>query len=114
LELNGNVNAGVAEAVNVPRLTSVAVFPSATVLLTPVNESVSMPAPEPSVSVFVPAPEHSGIPPQLKTPFVATADLKTRLPSGRMLNGSARAEPAERKTQNQQERKTAFFMALTS
>ena len=71
----GNVNPAPPDVENEPRLTSVALLPIATVVSTPLNVSVAVLAPVPSVTVFVPEPaqasdrRHVNTPSVLKAPF---------------------------------------------
>jgi hypothetical protein len=65
---DGNSKPGVDEPSIDPRLIGTDVFPTAAVVLTPVNVNVAVPAPAPIVIELVPEPEHGVAAPQVNVP----------------------------------------------
>src|SRR5262245_50442413 len=90
---SGNVKFAGPDASNVPRVTGLPKFAISSVCVPPVKVIVARFDPVPSVTEFVPEPEHwvnsRG---HENTPWtLIPTSLKTTLPSGRTVIGSARA-----------------------
>jgi hypothetical protein len=93
----GNVNPLVADALNTP-IGATCVFVDAIrgkAMLTPVNVSVAVLAPDPKTTELVPDPLHGTVPAQKNTPLVVNAVSISRFPPGRMVNGMASASPVK-------------------
>src|SRR5688572_17064812 len=95
---SGNVKPSLADDQIVPKVTGVVWRPTANEVVTPTKVSVAVLAPVPSVMELVPDPEHGMVDTHVKMPCDVNVVLKTTLPSGKTVNGSARAVHAERKT----------------